>query len=337
MQQGNEGLGQRSAQLDPFPGARLGEAEPGGVKKIATERGKRKLADPQLRGGAIERVANDRVVKRGKVDTNLVGAPGVELNLDKRSGADAGEHVPVRASFAGIGQGGGTAGGHAEAAFRVARDGQVDAAAVPLQKTVNESDVGLLDGAAAEGFAETGVRGVVFGDEDDPGGVLIEAMDQTRAQGIAANGKSLAAAQQGIDESAANVAGTSMDGHAGRLVDRENVGIFVENIKGDRFRFGTEGRAGLNYDGDVFAAAKAKGAFRGLARDADESGLDELLNASAAEVGDVSGDDAIKTLAGFLGPDDKFVGHWRGYRVHESEELPQRHIYDTCAEVKSFF
>ena len=88
------------------------------------------LADAQLRRRAVERVANDRMMQRGKVHADLMRAAGVELDFDERGGVDAGEDAPVGAGFAGVGEGGAAARGHADAALGVAADGEIDAAVV---------------------------------------------------------------------------------------------------------------------------------------------------------------------------------------------------------------
>ena len=47
--------------------------------------------------------------------------------------------------------------------------------------------------------------------------------------------------------------------------------------------------------------------FAGPAVDENESGFDQFLDAGAAELGAVGGDDAIEPLAGFVSGDDEFV------------------------------
>ena len=73
-------------------------------------------------GSAVEFVSNDRMMQRGEMYANLVGAAGVELDFDERGGVDSGEGAPVGASFAGFGQRRGAAGGHAHAVFGIAPD-----------------------------------------------------------------------------------------------------------------------------------------------------------------------------------------------------------------------
>jgi hypothetical protein len=48
-----------------------------------------------------------------------------------------------------------------------------------------------------------------------------------------------------------------MHGHAGGLVDGDDVGVFVEDVEGNGFGFGAKRRAGLDLDLDALAATKA--------------------------------------------------------------------------------
>ena len=99
------GRRERGAEVDPGAGARLREAEFGGVEEIAARAaGESSLLTCELRSGAVERVADDGMMERGEVDADLVGAAGVELDFEERGWADAGEDAPVGAGFAGAGE-----------------------------------------------------------------------------------------------------------------------------------------------------------------------------------------------------------------------------------------
>ena len=60
----------------------------------------RLLPTSQLRSGAVERVADHRMMQRREVDANLVRAPGVQLHFDERGRVDARKDAPVRAGLA---------------------------------------------------------------------------------------------------------------------------------------------------------------------------------------------------------------------------------------------
>ena len=91
--------GERGSHVDPFAGVRLRKAQTGGMEKIAAERGQLRFFDTQLAGGTVEGVADDRMLERGEVHTNLMRAAGVELDFDERGiGECARDRQSVRAA-----------------------------------------------------------------------------------------------------------------------------------------------------------------------------------------------------------------------------------------------
>src|SRR3989442_13832133 len=103
------------------------------------------------------------MMKSGEVGADLMRAAGVKLNFEKREAADAGENTPVGAGFAGFahdgppGLRGDSSGSHADAAARIARNSQIDAAMIFVEFPFDEGQVSLLDFTAAKSFGETGV------------------------------------------------------------------------------------------------------------------------------------------------------------------------------------
>ncbi len=88
---------------------------------------------------------------------------------------------------------------------------------------------------------------VVFGDEDDAAGLLVEAVDDAGAEVAADAGELVEVVEEGVDEGAvvAGVvggAGAGVDHHAGGLVDDGEVLVFVEDVEGDVLGEGVEGR-----------------------------------------------------------------------------------------------
>ena len=63
------------------------------------------------------------------------------------------------------------------------------------QQAFDESDVSLLNTALPKGLAELRVGGVILGDQNDAGGFFVEAMNDSRAQRIAALRQRLPAAE----------------------------------------------------------------------------------------------------------------------------------------------
>ena len=126
-----------------------------------------------------------------EVDPGAGGWLGEECH-----GADAGESAPVGAGFAGAGENQAAASGHSNAALGVAGDGEVDDAGGCVEMAFDEGDVGFLYLAIAEGFAELGVGGVVFGNQDDAGRLLVEEVNDARTP--ARRARDLRLAAQGL-------------------------------------------------------------------------------------------------------------------------------------------
>ncbi len=134
-------------------------------------------------GRAVERVADDGVAEGLHVDADLVGAAGLDADLDEGEGAVGGgealEDGDVRDGGAAVG----AAGGHAGAADEVAGDGEVDGDVVLGDVAVDEGEVGLVrPGGAGEHLAELAVGAVVLGDDDEAAGLLVEAVDDAGAE-----------------------------------------------------------------------------------------------------------------------------------------------------------
>jgi hypothetical protein len=196
----------------------------------------------------------------------------------------------------------------------VAANGQFDATALIFENSLNESNVDFFHSSLAKSFAKFGMSGVVLGHKDHAGSFLVEAMDDAWTQGIARLGKRLTATEERVDERAGDCASASVNGHASGFVDDDDVLVFVKDIERDGFGFGADGRAPGDFESDFFATAKMERAFLcGIAIDLDETGFDQFLDASAAELGALGGDEAVEARAGIGGGSEKFamrVGIW---------------------------
>src|SRR5882762_5089573 len=250
-----------SLQIDPRAGTRLRETELRGVQEIAAQGSQRALADLELRRCTVERVANNWMSQRGEMHANLVRASGVKLNFGEGCIVDARDGAPIGARFAGVAQHDAAASAHPRAISGVARYGQLDTAAGFLEMAFEERQVGLLHLALPKGFAKFRVRGIVFRYQNDTRRAFVETMHDARTKGIAALRQRLPAAEQRVHQRTAGIAGTCVHGHAGRLVDGQNVVVFIENIERNRFGFSAQRRTRPNFDGNVFAAPQTMRAF----------------------------------------------------------------------------
>ena len=117
----------------------MSEFKARGVEKLATGFCHFYLPYFDLRGCAVERVADYRMMFGGEVGANLVRAAGMDKNFEERSVGQGEECAPIRAGFTGLAKHGGATCGHAHAALGIACDGQFDATLRSLQFSLHKS------------------------------------------------------------------------------------------------------------------------------------------------------------------------------------------------------
>ncbi len=112
---------------------------------------------------------------------------------------------------------------------RAARHREISALDIMFGKQVGEADMGSLG----------------LGSNHDTGSKLVEAVDNAGPLHAADAGQlSLAMMEQGVDQRAIPAAGRRMDGHAGRLVDDDEVFVLEQDIERDVFRLRHGGHRG---------------------------------------------------------------------------------------------
>ena len=124
---------------------------------------------------------------------------------------------------------------------------------------MNKGKVGLVDGASFELRLEMAVGMVVFGDQDDARGILVQAVDDARPLDAAHALEVRAVIEDGVDKGAAIVSGRGVDDQAGGFVDDDKVAVLVENDEGDRFRRQGGGFGGRDVHPDAVADLHALG------------------------------------------------------------------------------
>src|SRR5437879_4982682 len=80
-------FGKRGGIFDDFPEIRMDERERGRVQGISVERRGRARVE-----FTVHRVADDRMAQRCQMNTDLVGASGLEANLEQREVGEPLEH-----------------------------------------------------------------------------------------------------------------------------------------------------------------------------------------------------------------------------------------------------
>src|SRR5712672_4878694 len=116
------------------------------------------------------------MLERGEVHSNLMRAPGVELDFHESSVVNPRKRLPVRPRGAWIGNSFAMPGfvlrGHSCAMNRVAPTGQLDAPGHFPENALHQSEIRFLDGALSKRFAQFRVCRVVFRHDDYAGSFL---------------------------------------------------------------------------------------------------------------------------------------------------------------------
>src|SRR5947209_5423279 len=113
---------------------------------------------------------------------DLVRSPRLNLNVQKREPLVTLAHAVKRE------RGSASANNsHARAVARVARDGLVNASSILLDATMNERDVGFENFTTAKLIRQILMRGFGLGDDDQAGGIFIQAMNNAGTNCAAAS------------------------------------------------------------------------------------------------------------------------------------------------------
>ncbi len=193
-----------------------------------------------LEAGGIGFVAHDRVADMGEVDADLVGAAGFE-----HAGEQAGDWLAVEPAI-GLAQlpmrhcrPAALAHGAFLAVERAAVERGVNHALRAAGCAPGEREIAALQFAGelvGELLRQRAVGTIVLGDHHQPGGVLVEAVDDARPLDAADTGKTFAAMRdQRVDQRAGGMSGGRVDDQAARLVDDDQVVVFVDDVQRDRF------------------------------------------------------------------------------------------------------
>lgn len=227
-----EFIGNGGFYLDPFAGGRMGHAEPPGVEHEAGD-----LTGLPVRF-AVDGVAEQGVAEEAVVDPDLMGAAGVEGAENERGAIGCGVEKMK------IGDGwfadSGVADVHSLAMNGMAGDVVEDCLVGGLRRGLGDGEVKLA-GAAISELADEVLEGLVgFSGDDATGGVLVEAVNDSRSSFSAFAGQLPGAVvKEGVDEGSIGITSGGMHDHSGGFVENNDFRIFKENgkreILGDEF------------------------------------------------------------------------------------------------------
>ena len=206
------------------------------------------LAVKDPAGVAVDLVAKDWETDVGQVNANLVSAAGFQ-----RYGQQG---VPVEV-FGGavVGTSGASVcdNGHVLAMVRMSGDGGVNGPGVRSDYAHGDGLVLLDDGALFHLLGEPLVGQLTLGDDQQAGGVTVQAVDDARTQFASHAADVGAAGQQGIDQGAVGMAGAGMHRQASRLDDDDDVIVLVNDADRDVLGKEVGGQSGgrHGYDDDI--------------------------------------------------------------------------------------
>ena len=185
--------GERRRHVDQLVGQGMPEPQPVGMERLAVDedrlgvlRGQQ--AEPigadhvrqrQAVAAGVELVGHDRMADVREVDADLVGAAGLRLAPDQREAAEPLDDLVER--HRGLAAVLRRADRHLLADGRVEADRPLDVVAVALRDAVDQRQVFLVDLALLELQRQPAVGQVVLDDDQQAGGVAVEAVDDARA------------------------------------------------------------------------------------------------------------------------------------------------------------
>ena len=192
---------------------------------------RRQRRPPAPAGPAICGITDHRVAAMGEMDTNLVGASGLEAAFEQTGGVadDAAHPVVGHRRPAALGHD-----RHPFAVQRAAPDIAFDAARGWAGQSPYQGLINSRKASRGELIGQTVVRGVGLGGHHESAGVLVEPVDDAGPHD-AANARQAVATvgDKGVDQGRIRISGGGVHDHAGRLVDDDDGGIFKHHVEGD--------------------------------------------------------------------------------------------------------
>ena len=284
--------GERRANVDRLAGDGMGEGQVLGVQELALE--------PEHAGVAVLRIAGHGMADRLQVRADLVRAPGLEAHAQQRVALERllGREVGDRgAPVGGVGR-------DARADAAVAAQRRLDLAGARARPALDERQVLAQDPARLELRLERRVGRLGAGDDEQPGRVAVEPVDQPGAPWLAPGG---AAVLERLGERARAVPARRVHDDARRLVDDEEVLVLPDDVEARLGRLLLRHRRRVEHL-EGLAAVQRVALHLGLAVDEHAAGVDRPLRRGARA--EVRAEEDVEPLARGLGAAPQSA--WRG-------------------------
>ncbi len=227
------------------------------------------------------------------MDADLVGAAGLDAHFEQAAVAGGGKDAVVGDGRLAVL----VEDSHVGAVDGMPADQGFDAAGYGAELAGHDGQVGLLHVARPERLLEPAAGLGVFGDDEDAGGVLVEAVDDAGAAVVLLGQEAfLVMVDEGVDEGSMGAVVGGVDDQAGRLVDDHDVVVLEEDFEGDVFAEDFRRGAGRPGDGDAVASAEPFGRAGGAAVDGDQPGAHAALQVGARHLGEGCAQEHVQPL-----------------------------------------
>src|SRR5690554_1119212 len=241
---------------------------------------------------AIERVTYQRIVDVRHMDTNLMRAPGFQLEPDMSVGTKLLQYAVMGDRFLAD-----TDHSHLLTVFGVAPHRLIDAATTG-HYAVDHGLVFPPHAALLQLSHDIGLGGDGFGHDHEAGGVLVEPVHDTGTGHLSNIG---AVVQQGIHQRAAVMPCCRMYHQPGRLVDHHDRIIFIDDIQRDRLTGVVVDALQLGFYLDPLATVELVTGPEHLAVNGQSPLLDPALQARTGVIGEQLRDRLIQSHSEHFG------------------------------------
>ena len=241
---------------------RLGELEPRRVQELALK--------PVATCAPVLAITADRVPDRVEMGADLVRAAGFEAHAQERRRGQRLRGLEMGASLAWPVAVDRSSRAHAA----IAPERRIDRARPRRRPPLDEREVLAPDLPRGERRLQPPVGLLALGDDEQPRGVAIQAMDDSRPPRLASGG---AARRERLGEGRAAMGPRGMDDDAGGLLDDQQVGVLVGDLVGHRRGVAAGRRRRRRAHGDRLPGAQAVVLLRRDPVDGDIAGIDPPL------------------------------------------------------------
>ena len=281
----------------------------------------------------IHGITGDRTRQGSHVHPDLMGAAGFQAKFKESKPLDKPfQNPPIGHGLPAI-----FPNRHFFPMDRVAADGQINSAGLQGRLAIHKGLIYLFHLTPLELGSQCLVGKITFCNHHDAGGIFIKAMDDTRAQLPIDPGQPAAMVEKPMHQGGRTVASGWMHHNAGRFSQNNEIIIFIQSIKGDRF--GDQLGRGLRRDCDrepVPGLEKILG-FPGSLVHQNHFGPDKLLNPRTRQpfMVELACQIQIKTLPSPLNDKKAILVHrltgkgkndvlfrWGGKRINAPKKTP---------------